>query len=190
MDPDLPLRLAERRTEALHPRTVLPQREILVQPQRLPRGLQRDMGIAVPIAPDPRAESKEGRDDERRIGIVCPQGIPQIAVEAGHHLPNDFVEIEQAVADFILDRRRPVPDFIGLPDGGDLREDLLLQCLLLRDAEERAIQSGQVSGDPLGLLQNAAPLGLRRMRGEDQRDVQPVKQRLEIPGRHASGPAV
>ena len=188
--PDLSLRLAERRTEALHPGSVLPQREILVQPQRLPGGLQRDVGIPVPIAPDPRAEPEEGGDEERRLGVMSPQGMSQIAVEPGQHLPQDFVEVEQAVADLVLDRRRPAPDFIALPDGGDVREDVLLHHLLLPNRQELLVQGGQVSGDPLGLLQNAPPLGFRRMRGEDQRDVQGVKQRLEILGCYAGAAAV
>ena len=73
-----------------------------MQAQRFGGDFGGDVGVAVPIAADPRCEREPARGTAQ-LRIMLRQCCVEIGVEAGQHVPENFVDEIQAGADFVGD---------------------------------------------------------------------------------------
>ncbi len=133
-------------------------------------GLRADVGVAVHVAADPRAEAQEG---PRHLagGVVTPRRAHRRRhrlLESGHHAVDDVDEVEQHVLHLVGHRSLDARVVGGLPD----QRDLVAQpCLERRGLLRRAVgaleEVDEDARDPLLLGEDGAPDGLGGVGGQD-----------------------
>ncbi len=142
-------------------------------------GFRRDEGIAVAIATDPRTEAQQTGDTDRRLAaLVAVHGVQppfQVAVQHRHRLENGFVEVVQAVLDFVAHLRFETAHLVRFPQGLNLATQCFdhFRALVLVQRRVVELAMGQENA-PLRAEQYPA-LGLGRMSGEHRREAQLIE---------------
>src|SRR5581483_6518811 len=90
-----------------------------------------DMRIAVPIPADPGAEGQEGGKRRGGAGKLFSDLVSHLRVDLRDDPVKGLFKVEEAVLDLFPDRRPLQMNIAGLPEEGDLVEDLVLNRLPL-----------------------------------------------------------
>ena len=151
--------------EPAHLDAVARQREPARAIEPLRDGVRPCFGIAVLIASHPGAEAQRRRGAGQALAIV------------GEHVRRDVeqrrLEEPQRVADLVDHPRAPGAHLVGLPEGGDLRDDLVLEAVPRRRGERGVVECLEDAAELQLGLQHRAARGLGGMRGDHEleRDV-------------------
>ena len=106
---DEQLRHRELRSQFMRLRQIVPQRDLALLPECLLQRPGIDVGIAVAIAADPGAHTKERRD-----GLALAEFL-EFGVEAGYLAKKGCVVVAQRVLDLVADRQAGKSQQPGLP---------------------------------------------------------------------------
>src|SRR6202034_4090921 len=132
----------------------------------------RDEGIAVAIAADPGAKSKEQRQ-VRELDVDAIFALERggdFFVEAGQSLEDGDVVVVEAHADFVGDGGLAAADFVGLPQSGDLRSKRLFKRGELFVGSGDAVELLEKLAHAAALHQHRSAGDLSWVRGEDRHD--------------------
>ena len=143
-------------------RNVVPQDRFLVQANGVAGHIVRDVGVAVPVSADPRAESQEGGDGARPL-VVAGQGPLEAAINLRHDLEEGVADHPQAVTDFILHGGAVVADDVGEPERFDLGGDGVERLLAFARHEPHIFEPVELLCDRVEFFQHSSPAGFTRM---------------------------
>ena len=142
-----------------------------------PAGHRRgDVGVAVPVAADPRGEAEEGGRLDPGLGIMPDQRLGQPLIARVRRLEQGLVEEVQPPGDLVLQARPVDAQLAGHPQDLDLVADLPDQMVALARGPARRLHLDQLQIDPPETLQHGHPLGLGRVGGQGRRDLE-LRQR-------------
>ena len=138
-------------------------------------GLRGDEGIAVAVAADPGAEATSwGRCScEIRAlqqAVLGGEGAGDLGVEDGEGVEEAGLVVVERHADLVADGGAGAADVVGLPEGGDLGDEVVLEGFELRFGDGDAVELFEEVGDAAALEHDAAAGDLGGVRGEDGGD--------------------
>ena len=142
------------------------------------RGARSDEGIAIAVAADPGTEGDEaGQIGEVGLDAVLGgQGCGDFGVEHGKRGEDGGLEVVQRHADLVAHGGAGHADIVGLPEGGDLGDDVLLDGFEFGLGDGDAVELLQQGGDAAALGHDGAARDFGGVRGEDRRDGDAGKQ--------------
>mmetsp|Transcript_13417 Transcript_13417/g.27709 ORF Transcript_13417/g.27709 Transcript_13417/m.27709 type:complete len:317 (-) Transcript_13417:428-1378(-) len=140
----------------------------------LPRDVRGHVRIAVPVPPHPARELHGGAVEGERV--LLPQGESErgveLAKERGQGLPEDRLDDEGAALGLGLGGGLDAGDFVGLPDGGDLAVEAVVEDAAAvgggRAVGPLLVRQGEELLHPLVLVQQSPPIHLRRVGRQHQ----------------------
>ncbi len=136
------------------------------------RGAGGDEGIAVTVAADPGTEG----DEARQLGEVGLDAVlggergGHLGVEDGERGEDGGLVVVEGHADLVADGGAGHADIVGLPEGGDLGDDVLLEGFQLGFGHGDAVELLQQGGDAAALGHHGSARDFGGVRGEDGRD--------------------
>ncbi len=171
----------------MHPLELAP-----VQPQRGPlllaEGLLgdrgRDVGVPVPVTPDPAPEGEEVGHREDLAGPGPLQGQAEAGLHLWHEVEQGLLEVVQAAADLVEDGGLRVPGVLGLPEGDDELTEPGGLGIALVGRQRAGVQPLEGLRHLRELQEHRPALGLRGVGGEDRHHRQPRDQRARLVGQH------
>ena len=110
--------------------------EAAMQAQRLGGDFGGDVGVAIPIAADPRRERQPARG-AAQLRIMLRQRGVEIGVEARQHIPENLADEIQPGADFVGDAGLGGARLIGEPQGCDFGAQRIQHFVALVRATDR-----------------------------------------------------
>ncbi len=152
--------------------------------ERFAGGFGRDEGIAVAVAADPGTEADQlGQlHDGRFDGVFGGQGGGDFGVEHGQRGEDGGLVIVERHADLVAHGGADVADVVGLPEGGDLGDDVLLEGFELLLGDGDAVELLEQVGDAAALEHDGAAGDLGGVRGEDRHDADALEQGAGLAG--------
>ena len=179
-------RLAEVFVELAQVLPVAPQGELSVSGQGLPDRVGAHVRVAVHVAADPGGELDQWACDLDGLPEHIAEGALDLLVEGGDDPVEHVGEVEEHVLDLLGDGRLARELLLGLPGGGDLQGDLLVEGregdgleLVLGEARD------QGTGQALLLLEQGAPHRLGGVGGEHRLEAHPLQGAARLRGRGA-----
>ena len=151
---------------------VVREEEVARHGEGLARGGGRDEGIAVAVAADPGAEADELREfgDVGGEAVLVFERAGDFGVEDGQGIEEGGLVVVERHADLVANRGAGLADVVGLPEGGDLGDDVLLEGFELGVGDGDAVDLLEEVGDAAALEHDGAARDFGRVRGEDGRD--------------------
>ena len=152
--------------------------------ERGARGAGRDEGIAVAVSADPGAEGDE-RGQLGEVGldaVLGGEGGGHLGVEDGKRGEDGGLVVVERHAYLVAHGGAGHADVVGLPEGGDLGDDVLLEGFQLRLGHGDAVKLLQQGGDAAALGHDGAARDFGGVRGEDRGDGDAIEQRAGVCG--------
>ena len=153
-------------------------------------GLRGDEGVAVAVAADPGAEGDElgefgrwesrGSSDAR--GVFGGEGGGYFGVEDGEGVEEAGLVVVEGHADLVADGGAGAADVVGLPEGGDLGDEVVLEGFELGLGDGDAVELFEEVGDAAALEHDAAAGDLGGVRGEDGGDADVAEEVVGVFG--------
>ena len=112
------------------------------------------------------------------------EGGAELGRDAGHRVPEDLVHEVEGGAHLIRHRGADGAGALGEPEPGDLGAEPGQGVLALARQEIEAAQLPERLPDALELRQDGAALGLGRMGGQHQLDLEMPKEQRHLVGGH------
>ena len=150
------------------------------QLQRRHCRLRRDVGVAVSVAADPRAEVEERRDLDLVVGVVLGERPFEIAIHGGNGVRDRPDEVDEAAPDLVEHGQGDGPQLVRSPQLLDGCQHLPADVFEIRVGA--LVELAQEAEDALELLQRRAPASLGRMRGHHQAELSPSQEHRELGG--------
>ena len=187
-DGDLLGGAAELVEEHLQAAAVVGEEQIARHGEGVARGDGVDEGIAVAIAADPGAELDQLReggevDGGEVCGAACGRGGERdsecggdLVVEDGEGAEERGLVVVEGHADLVADGGARGADVVGLPEGGDLGEEVAFEGVELGGADGDAVELLEEVGDAAALEHDGAARDLGGMRGEDGGDTDAIEE--------------
>ena len=139
-----------------------------------------DVGVAVAVAADPRAELEEGRHLELLVRVIFGQRFLQRVEDFRQHLEQGLVEEVQAPGHLALDGGLLQMEFAGHPDELDLVPKLVHQAVALTLGPARQFELAQDEIDAAELLQHRHALSLGGMRRDGRPNAQVLQKGVDL----------
>ena len=176
-DINTPHRHAQLSDQAGKFREVMIEENLARHPHRVTGRLSRNEGIAVAVAVDPGAEFNE----LGQFGMTWLLGarvqsfhlfdaVFQFRIKPRQSVEQHHLEIVEAHVDLILHGRTIQAHFIGLPERGDLRQNLRFKFGGFRVRKRKLIEPLKTPGDAAALETNRVARDLGWMCGEHRRN--------------------
>ena len=146
--------------------------------------LGSDEGIAVAVAADPGAEAYELRElgESGFDAVLIGEGAGYFGVEDRQGVEDGGLVVVEGHADFVAHRGAGLADFVGLPEGGDLGDDVLLKGFELGVGDGDAVELLEEIGDAAALEHDDAAGDFGGVRGKDGRDADALEQGAGVGG--------
>ncbi len=175
-DGGAPRRDRELASELRHIVQRAPERGAPVALERRPRHLRRDVGVAVPVAADPRAPPEEGAHLEALGGVLARERVLELAVEKRRLLEESPLEDVDPREHLVLGRG---PRGAGVLRGVE-REDGLAEGIdgevALARSRARVVEPLEPRRDRREVVEDGAPPRLGRVGREDRHDEEPPEE--------------
>ena len=166
-------RLRERAAQVPHGCQKPAQPARLVGADGIVEHVRRDEGIAVHVTPHPRVDANRhairARASRRRL---CSKARARFSGNGGKQVPQHLFDVPGDVLHLVADARLLAAHFVGVPERGDFFAHIAGGVVLFRGRELATIVVLEDVRNAIDLLENRAPRGLARMRGERERDVE------------------
>ena len=170
--------------EVLEPSAVMVVQKVAGDGERLARDFGRNEGIAVAVAADPGAEADElGEFGEGGFDVVLGgQGGGDFGVKLGQGVEDGGFVVVERHADLVAHGGAGLTNLVGLPEGGDLGDDVLLEGIEFGFGDGDAVKLLKQVGDAAALEHDRAARDLSGVRGEDGRDADAFEQGAGLVG--------
>ncbi len=143
---------------------------------RVASGVTKGLPSRSPPIQEPKLTSW-GRSASAGLGVVLGcQSAGDLGVEHGQRVEDGGLVVVERHADLVAHGGAGVADVVGLPERGDLGDDILLQRFELGIGDGDAVELLQQVGDAAALEHDDAARDLGRVRGEDGRDADAGEQ--------------
>ena len=164
---------------------VVGEQEIVSHGEGFAGGLWCDEGVAVAVAADPRAEAdKLGELADGgccvpfqfcgaagiATGIFGGQGGGYFGVEDGEGVEEAGLVVVEGHADLVANGGAGAADVVGLPERGDLGDEVVLEGFEVRLGDGDAVELFEEIGDAAALEHDGTARDFSGVRGEDGRD--------------------
>ena len=181
-DGDEPGRGRELIEDVLQPVAIVRQQQAPRHGQRFAGGFRRDEWVAVAVSADPGAEADQlGHLGEDRFHpIFRGQGRGDLRVEDGQRVEDGRLVVVERHANLVAHGGTQVAHVVGLPQRGDLSDDLLLQGIEAGFGDGDAVELHQQVGDAALFEHDRAASNLSGVRGEYRRDADAFEQRASL----------
>ncbi len=170
------------------PASVVSKDEAARHGQRLASGLRSDEGITVAVAADPGTKADElGQFSEGRFGAIFDcQRVGDFGIENRQRVEDGGLVVVEGHADLVAYGRTALTDFVGLPQRGDLGDDVLFEGFELRVGNGNTVELFQQVGDAAAFKHDDAAGDLGWMGSEDRGDADAFQQGAGLISRDTS----
>ena len=128
------------------------------------------------------ARDVEADDAIRYWRVLCSEGGGDLGVEDGEGVEEAGLVVVEGHADLVADGGAGAADVVGLPEGGDLGDEVVLEGFELRLGDGDAVELLEEVGDAAALEHDAAAGDLGGVRGEDGGDADAAEQGVGLVG--------
>ena len=176
------LRHAEVAVRSLERAAVQPQDRRLVLAQRLLRHRRGDVGISVPIPPDPAPEAEKVRHRERLAGPGPVEGPAEVGLHLGDEVEQRALDVVETAPHLVEDGRARVAGLLRLPERDDHLPQGLDLRLRLAGGQDPGVEAVEGLGHLRELEEHGAALGLGGVGGEDGHHEEPGDEGADLVG--------